>query len=66
ATPDKKKKKQNETDTKDKRDVSEKPDPDSLELNEDHLQLERLRSDNQVMRALDILLSYDIFKRIHP
>ncbi|UCD33888.1 MAG: S41 family peptidase [Desulfobacterales bacterium] len=63
AMPDKK---QNDTRTKDKRDGSEKPDPDSLELNEEQLQLERLRSDNQVMRALDILLSYDIFKRIHP
>jgi len=66
ATPDKNQKKQNETGTKDKRDDSEKPEPDSPELNDDHLELERLQSDNQVVHALDILLSYEIFKHIHP
>jgi len=66
ATPDKNQKKQNETNTKDKRDGSETPEPDSPESNDDHLELERLQSDNQVMHALDILLSYEIFKHIHP
>lgn len=63
ATPDKN---QNDPGTKDKGDGSEKPELDSPELNDDHLELEQLQSDNQVMRALDILLSYEIFSHIHP
>jgi hypothetical protein len=36
-----------------------------MESDDDHLNLELLQSDNQVMRALDILLSYEIFKGIN-
>jgi len=43
----------------------EKPDVESPDSDLDHLKLERLQLDNQVMRALDILLSYEIFKGIN-
>ena len=50
---------------KGKDDTKEKPDLESTDSDFDHLKLERLQSDNQVMRALDILLSYEIFKGIN-
>lgn len=44
-----------------------KPEPENGEmepLSSESLMLKRLQEDNQVMRALDILISYDIFKDI--
>jgi carboxyl-terminal processing protease len=39
---------------------NEKKEP----LSSESMMLKRLKEDNQVMRALDILISYDIFKDI--
>jgi carboxyl-terminal processing protease len=44
---------------------TEKPEVESPESDFDHLKIEQLQLDNQVMRALDILLSYEIFKGIN-
>ncbi len=44
---------------------TEKPEVESPVSDFDHLKIEQLQLDNQVMRALDILLSYEIFKGIN-
>ena len=55
AEPQKNKSKNNKQDSK-----KEEEEP----LSAESLMLKRLKEDNQVMRALDILISYDIFKDI--
>jgi len=60
AEPDKDRK--NQTESKDKPDSDAKPELDDPESQYGILSLEKLQSDYQVVRALDILLSYDIFK----
>jgi len=52
----------NQTEPKDKPDSDAKPVLDAPEGQFGRLNLEKLQSDYQVVRALDILLSYDIFK----
>ena len=47
-------------DKKKKQDKNEEKEP----LSSESMMLKRLQEDNQVMRALDILISYDIFKDI--
>jgi carboxyl-terminal processing protease len=59
ATPE-----NNQNNTKDNKDGSDGQGSDMPEMDDEHIKLERLQSDNQVMRALDILLSYEIFKGI--
>lgn len=56
---------ENQKEPKSKEDNIEKPAVESPDSDLDHLKLERLQLDNQVMRALDILLSYEIFKGIN-
>jgi len=51
-------KEKDETEGQEKKKTEEEP------LTSESFMLERLREDNQVMRALDILISYDIFKDI--
>ena len=48
--------------SKNKTDSNKDSELDAAKSRFGHLELERLKSDNQVMRALDILLSYEIFK----
>jgi len=60
AEPDKDRKKQ--TESEDRPDSDAKPEIDAPEDRFGRLKLEQLQSDYQVVRALDILLSYDIFK----
>jgi carboxyl-terminal processing protease len=66
ATPENNQNKPNGIDTKDKQDGSDEHESDMPEMDDELIKLERLQSDNQVMRALDILLSYEIFKGIRP
>jgi len=66
ATPEKSLKKQDQIHTNDKKDETDGQESDMPETADEYIKLERLQSDNQVMRALDILLSYEIFKRIQP
>jgi hypothetical protein len=42
-----------------------KPEAQEMEFRVGPLSLERLQTDNQVMRALEILNSYDIFKSLN-
>jgi len=60
AEPDKDRKDQ--TESKDRPDSDAEPELDAPEGQFGLLSLEKLQSDYQVVRALDILLSYDIFK----
>ncbi len=56
---------ENQKEPKSKENNIEKPAVESPDSDLDHLKLERLQLDNQVMRALDILLSYEIFKGVN-
>ena len=51
-----------QTDMDDRSESDEDSNLEAAESRFGRLKLEKLRSDNQVMRALDILLSYEIFK----
>ena len=66
VTPENSPKKQDQIHTKDKKDETDGQESDMPEMADEYIKLERLQSDNQVMRALDILLSYEIFKHIQP
>ena len=66
ATPENNQNKPDKNSIKDNTDGSDGQGSDSPEIDDEHIKLERLQSDNQVMRALDILLSYEIFKGIRP
>ena len=55
--------KEQERSKPDKKDA--KPDPEEMEFRVGPLSLETLQTDNQVMRALEILNSYDIFKALN-
>lgn len=57
-----KKDKNNRPKSKNKKDSNKDSELDAAKSKFGHLDIERLKSDNQVMRALDILLSYEIFK----
>ncbi|MBC8433301.1 MAG: S41 family peptidase [Desulfobacterales bacterium] len=57
-----KKDKNNRPKSKNKTDSNKDSELDAAKSKFGHLEIERLKSDNQVMRALDILLSYEIFK----
>jgi len=54
--------KKNRPKSKNKTDSNKDSELDAAKSRFGHLEIERLKSDNQVMRALDILLSYEIFK----
>jgi len=54
--------KKDQIDSDDRSESDKDSDLDAAESRFGRLKLEKLRSDNQVMRALDILLSYEIFK----
>jgi len=54
--------KNNRPKSKNKTDSNKDSELDAAKSRFGHLEIERLKSDNQVMRALDILLSYEIFK----
>jgi len=49
---------------KNKIEIQDKKNEEKEPLSTESMMLKRLREDNQVMRALDILISYDIFKDI--
>ncbi len=53
-----------EDEFKDEKENSDKPKDHTLKFRYGRLKLEQLLSDNQVMRALDVLQSYDIFKNV--
>ena len=55
--------KEQESSKPDKKDA--KPAPEEMEFRVGPLSLETLQTDNQVMRALEILNSYDIFKALN-
>jgi len=54
--------KNNQPESKNKKDSNKDSELDAAKSRFGDLEIERLNSDNQVMRALDILLSYEIFK----
>ncbi len=66
AVPENNQSKQDQIDTKDQKGKPDEQQSDMLEMADEHINLERLQADNQVMRALDILLSYEIFKHVQP
>ena len=49
---------------KSKQDMQDVKNEETEALSSESMMLRRLQEDNQVMRALDILISYDIFKDI--
>ncbi|OEU64714.1 MAG: peptidase S41, partial [Desulfobacterales bacterium PC51MH44] len=51
--------------SEDNKGTTEEPEIDGLKSRFDRLKLEQLQSDNQVMRALDVLLGYEIFKGVN-
>jgi carboxyl-terminal processing protease len=50
--------------SKDEKEDEGKPKIDTPKFRYGRLQLEQLQADNQVMRALDVLLSYEVFKNV--
>ena len=49
---------------KNKLEIQDNKNDEKEPLSSESMMLKRLQEDNQVMRALDILISYDIFKDI--
>jgi carboxyl-terminal processing protease len=56
--------KKNDKNSEKKQDKRKPPTQKELELQHGPLTLEKLQSDYQVMRALEILISYDVFKNL--